>query len=289
MSNIAFLGLGAMGSRMAAKLIEAGHAVTVWNRNSALASPLVALGAIQSETPCAAAREADFVISMLRDNEASQSVWCNPINGAILGLKANAIAIECSTLSVEWVRALSQTCADKNIVFLDAPVAGSRPQAEASQLIFFVGGEKQSFEKALPIFNLMGSTSHYAGLSGAGASIKLAVNSLFGIQLSTIAELIGLFNVTGIDANQAIDIITSTPVCSPATKLAARAMLAKSFSPMFPIELVRKDFSYAVATAQAYGTELPLTHAAENIFQTAIKKGFGEDNITGISQLYNSH
>jgi len=286
MANIAFIGMGSMGSRMALNLIKAGHNVYVWNRNIKRTISIVEAGARAANSPREASENADFVISMLRDNDASKSAWCDNNNGALVGMKPGAIAIDCSTLTVDWVRQLNQYCADKNIKFLDAPVAGSRPQAEAAQLIFFVGGNKNTFDQAHPILLSMGNAIHYAGTSGTGASIKLAVNALFGIQVATMAELIGLFKTAGLDANHAVDILTSTPVCSTAAKVASSAMLAGNFSPMFPIELVEKDFSYAAAAASENGLVTPMTQAAWRVFQHAVERGFGDDNITGVAQVY---
>jgi len=286
MANIAFIGMGAMGSRMALNLINAGHNVCVWNRTAKRTAPLTKAGASVAKSPREASENADFVISMLRDNEASMTAWSDVKNGALAGMKPNAVAIDCSTLTVEWVRELHQRCAKKNIAFLDAPVGGSRPQAEAAQLIFFVGGDRTAFEQAQPVLETMGSAVHYAGSTGAGAGVKLAVNALFGIQLAAMAELIALFKATGLDASHAVEILASTPVCSPAAKLAAGAMLAENFAPMFPVELVEKDFSYTIATAKKDGLTVPMTQAAWNLFKHAVEKGFGDDNITGVVQLY---
>jgi 3-hydroxyisobutyrate dehydrogenase-like beta-hydroxyacid dehydrogenase len=286
MANIAFLGMGSMGARMATKLLDAGHTLSVWNRNEERAKPLGDAGARVAATPRDAANGADFVLSMLTNNEASMSVWCDKRDGALSGMKSGAIAIECSTLSVDYIGKLKQQCDDRNIAFLDAPVAGSRPQADAAQLIFFVGGAKSDFESALLMLSSMGSQIHYAGKSGAGTSIKLAVNALFGIQLATIAELIGLLKTSGLNEMSAVEILSSTPVCSPAAKQASGAMLAKKFSPMFPIKLVKKDFEYALSTAKEKGIDSPMTQAGLSVFNAAIERGFGEDNITGVAQLY---
>ncbi len=127
MSKIAFLGLGAMGSRMAAHLLAAGHAVTVWNRNAAKMTLLRDAGAMAAHSPRAAVAEAEFVFSMVRDDGASRFVWLDAAEGALGDMSADAVAVECSTLSVGWVRELSGLFAAKGCAFLDAPVAGSRP------------------------------------------------------------------------------------------------------------------------------------------------------------------
>ena len=149
MSKVAFLGLGAMGSRMAANLLKAGHAVTVWNRSPAAAEALVASGARKASSPMAAAESADFVFAMVCDDDASQNVWLDSTNGALAGMHPGAVAIESSTLTPEWIRELSEHFRAKGISLLDAPVSGSRPQAEAAQLVYLIGGDAKALSAFL--------------------------------------------------------------------------------------------------------------------------------------------
>lgn len=286
MTNISVLGLGAMGSRMAANLMKAGHAVTVWNRSPDKAARLVAAGARLAATPRAAAREADFVIVTVRDDEASRAIWLDPTNGALEAMRPDAMAIESSTLSVHWVRELGAIAANSGVAFLDAPVAGSRPQAEAGQLIYFVGGEASAFARAELLLKAMGGSVHHAGAVGSGAGVKLMVNALFGIQLAAIGELVGFAKKIGLDTAKATEILGSTPVCSPAAKLAAGAMLAGNFTPMFPIALAEKDFGYVVAVAERAQADVPISVAAHQVFAEALLRGYGEDNITGVVKVY---
>jgi 3-hydroxyisobutyrate dehydrogenase len=228
MSKVIVLGMGAMGSRMALSLLKAGHEVTVWNRNLDKTESLVKAGAKVANTPRAAVIDAEFVISMVRDDEASKQVWLDSETGALVGLAENAVAIESSTLTVPWVKELAQQFEEQNIAFVDAPVAGTLPQAEVAQLIYFVGGDGSTFAKTQPILQAMGSGIHHAGTVGSGMTIKLAVNALFGIQVSALGELIGLMKGCGLDETKAIEILASTPVCSPAAKGAvARANASK--------------------------------------------------------------
>jgi 3-hydroxyisobutyrate dehydrogenase len=281
MTNITFLGLGAMGSRMATNLIKAGHTLTVWNRDAKKADPLLALGAHLAGTPKAAAQSADIVISMVRDDEASQKLWTGG-DGAFASMRKGTLAIECSTLTTGHIKSLAQIAIQHGLRFIDAPLAGSRPQAEAAQLIFFAGGNPDGIAEAEPILKTMGLAVHHAGNIGSGATVKLMVNALFGIQLAAVAELIGLAKNAGLDIAKAVEIMAATPVTSPAAKFAAGAMLAGNFAPMFPIELVAKDFSYV--TAQ--GANTPLSKAAEAIYKQAIAEGHGSKNITGIAARY---
>lgn len=280
--NIAVLGLGAMGSRMAAKLIDAGHEVTVWNRSQAHPTPQ---GATRAASPADAAAGASLVISMLRDDAASQAVWLGE-GGALASLPENAVGIECSTLSMPFVSELGEVFAKAGRAFLDAPLAGSRPQAEAGQLIFFVGGDPQALETARPALEAMGAAVHHAGAAGAGALVKLMVNALFGAQLALLGEVIGMARRSGHDVARAVEILGATPVASPAAKLSAGAMLGEAFPPAFPIDLVEKDFGLLAASAAALGASVPLGEATRAIYAAAKGEGYGEDNITGIVQRY---
>ncbi len=282
--RIAFLGLGAMGSRMVTRLLAAGCQVTVWNRSPGAMAPLVAAGATAAGTPREAAVGAAIVMAMLRDDIASSAVWTHPAHGALAGMAPGALSPECSTLTIGWVRALGALAVAQGLRFLDTPLAGSRPQAEAGALIFMAGGDAADLAAAEPVLRLMGAAVHHAGPIGAGAAVKLAVNALLGVQVAAMAELLGLLRATGVEDARAVEIIGSTPVCSPAAKAAAGAMLAGAFAPLFPIELVEKDFGYLLAASGA--ASLPVAAAVRAVMAQAIAQGMASDNITGIARLY---
>lgn len=286
MKNISILGLGAMGSRMAASLIKAGYSVTVWNRSATKAAPLQSLGAKLASSPRDAAAGADIVISMLRDDEASRRAWLDASDGALAGMSQGSIAIESSTLTPAWVKKLAQAAAQQDVDFLDAPVAGSRPQAEAAQLIYLVGGEAQVLQRAEAVLKSMGGAVHHVGGVGSGAVVKLMVNALFGMQVAAMAELLGMAQHAGLDSAKVLEIISSTPVASPAAKIAGQGMLAKNFSPMFPVELVEKDFGYALDAASDVNSVLPLTQSTHAVLRNALAHGLGEQNLTAVAQLY---
>lgn len=281
MSDIAVLGLGAMGSRMANRLIEAGHHVTVWSRSPERAQQLADRGATVADSPRAAAGNAEFVVAMLRDDDASRSTWLGD-DGALAGMRSGSIAIESSTLTLGWVDELHRHCGAANVMCLDAPVAGSRPQAETGQLIYLVGGDGDAFARAEPVLKAMGGVVHAAGPAGSGAAVKLALNALYGIQVAALAELLPMLDRAGVDLARAVEIIGSTPVVSPAAKGASEGMLARAFAPQFPVALVEKDFGYALA---AIG-EAPLVSATRAVFARAIDRGLGEDNLTVVIRLY---
>ncbi|WP_300756080.1 NAD(P)-dependent oxidoreductase [Janthinobacterium sp.] len=285
MSNITVLGLGAMGSRMAANLLKAGHTLTIWNRTPEAAATLVAAGARQAATPRAAVAGADFVLAMLRDDAASRQVWLDAEHGALAGMAAGSIAIESSTVTPGWIRELGVQAAEHGVELLEAPVAGSRPQAEAGLLIFLAGGDAATLERCQPLLKVMGAAVHLVGPLGNGALTKLSTNALLGIQVTALAEVIGLLKRNGADVDAALKAISATPVWAPVNHYLVSTMLTGNFAPQFPIALIEKDFGYAVAAAGDGGT-IPTITAAHGVFLQAIEQGLGGINMTGVVQLF---
>src|SRR5262245_58036940 len=168
MSKVAFLGLGAMGSRMATNLLRAGHELTVWNLSPGPMKTLVASGAKPATTPREAAEGSEFVMTMVTNDVASRQVWLDAGNGALLGMRPGAIAIDSSTLTPAWVRELSSVMSTAEVMLLDAMVSGSTPQAERAELIFLVGGDVNSMKRAEPLLKTLGSSVRHAGPVGCG-------------------------------------------------------------------------------------------------------------------------
>jgi 3-hydroxyisobutyrate dehydrogenase-like beta-hydroxyacid dehydrogenase len=281
--RVAVLGMGAMGSRMAAALLRAGHSVTVWNRTEARAQPLLAQGAKMGRSPRTAAAESEFVVSMVRDDEASRHVWLSPEVGALAAMSRDAIGIESSTLSTAWVQELSAAFAAGGVPLLDAPVVGSRAQADAGSLIYLVGGDAEVMTRAKPILTAIGSTVHYTGPSGSGAALKLIVNALLGIQVAALAELLAAVERIGLDPHRAGEVLMQMPSCSASAKGITQAMLARNFAPAFPVELIAKDFGYMLRNT---ADMTPISAAAQSVFERAIAAGFATDNMTGVAKLY---
>jgi 3-hydroxyisobutyrate dehydrogenase len=287
MSQIAVLGLGAMGSRIAFNLLKAGHDVIIWNRSPDPAVALVAQGATVAASPKAAAQEAKIVISMVTDNEASQAVWLDPETGAAMGLTQGSVAIEFSTLTVGWSRKLAAEIECRGFAFLEAPVVGSRPQAESKNLIALVGGKAEVLTQVQEVLRSAGSsTIYHIGEAGQGMVMKLAVNALFGIQVAALAEVMGILTRNGIKSSKAIDCLRALPILSPTAQNAGCLMLETIHSPLFPIELVAKDFRYVIETAKTTDALVPVSMAIHAIYQEAIDQGYGDDNITGVAQLF---
>ena len=284
--NICILGSGAMGSRVATNLINEGFNISIYNRNKNCATELIKHGAHYFSNPAQAVVDADLVISMLTDDNAAKSVWLDSQSGALLAMKKNAIAIESSTLSINCISQLNSAFTKHNIAFLDAPVLGSRPQAESAALIFLVGGDETVLSEASCVLEKLSSAIHYIGKSGSGATMKLAVNAYFGTQVTALSEVIGVLEKAGINKQQSVQLFNQLPTTSPALQGIGQLIANENYTPFFPINLVEKDFSYMLNLAEQINAKVPTITASHLNYKLAIDNGFAKDNIAGVAQMY---
>lgn len=242
METVAILGIGAMGSRIAHNILKAGYNLNVWNRTESKCRSLVNIGARVFSTPRDAVQGATIVISIVTDDEASKDVWCNNSTGAMLNIDADSIAIESSTISLSWCKQLAKEMGEHQIPFLDAPILGSRPQAEASQLIYLVGGEAETLDKASKLLATSASAVHHVGESGSAITMKLIVNGLLGIQVSALSEALGVLAKLGYSNQQSIELLNQLPITSQALKGIGALISLDDHKPLFPISLIKKDY-----------------------------------------------
>lgn len=285
-TKIAVLGLGAMGSRMALRWLKAGYEVIVWNRTPDKTEALKAENAEVAATPRDAAHRADVVVAMVRDNEASQQVWLTERTGAIHGLNSGAIAIESSTLSPDWIVELSGRISETGASFIEAPVLGTRPQAEAGQLIYLAGGDQSVLGKINPLLAATSGAIHHMGAVGSAAVMKLAVNAQYGVQVAIWAEMLAILDRLKIAPETAVETLNTLPTTSPAMQMAGKLMAAKKYEPMFPIELVEKDLRYGLKLAENLKLKTPVLEAVRSVYAQAKAQGYGGDNIVGVAQLF---
>jgi 3-hydroxyisobutyrate dehydrogenase len=269
-----------MGARMASRLLADGISLAVWSRSglppgcSGLESQLVPEARV-------AVQKADVVFVMVTDDDASRAVWLD--SGALASMRRGAVAVDCSTLTPTWVRKLAQHAAHAGVAFIDAPVVGSRPQADAGNLIFLAGGDAGIIEALRPILLRLGSTVHHLGASPAGTLTKLLVNSLLATQVALLAELVAVARRGGLELTALAQAFDGLSVTSASARAALAGMVAGSFAPMFPLSLAAKDLRYAVAEA---GMELPITKAVSDVFERGLAQGLSAENLTAVAKLY---
>jgi len=285
MHDVAIIGMGAMGSRMAQRWLNAGHRVWVSTRDRSRARALEAAGATFAASPREAARHATVVVSMVTDDAASAAVWTDEATGARSGLRPGAIAVESSTLTPAWATRLAAHVQQRGATLVAAPVVGSRPQAETGALVVLAGGPTEAIERLRPELSPVASAVHAVGDVAQAMAMKLAVNTLFATQVVAWAEVLGVLARAGIDPAAAAELLGGLPVTSPALRHAAAAIVARRFDPRFPIALVHKDLDYFVRQASEAAAMVPSATATRDAYHRALEAGHGGDDIVGVASV----
>jgi 3-hydroxyisobutyrate dehydrogenase len=285
--SVALLGVGTMGSGMGANLLKAGFPLTVYNRTPAKTEPLIAKGAKAANTPALAAKDAEIIISMLSDDAASQAAWMGA-NGALDGAKRGTVLVESSTVSPAWIVELSEQAKSRGLELLDAPVTGSRLQAQEGELKFLVGGSEEALAKAEPILRAMSKEVIHLGPVGSGAKMKLVNNFLSGVQVAALAEAIAWLERSGLDREKALGILKSGAPGSPLLAGISSRMVRRDYSVNFLLKLMSKDLQYAVEAAGTTGVNLTTAANARQLFEHAAKAGFAEEDMSAVVELVRS-
>ena len=278
MTTVAVVGLGAMGSRVARRFIDAGHDVVVWNRTLSKVAPLTDRGATAAHTPAEAARRAEAVVTMVADPAALREVTEGP-EGVAAGAAPSTTVIQMSTVGVEPVTRLASALA-AGTGLLDAPVLGSVAEAESGSLRIFVGGEPALVERWTPLLSTLGSPLH-VGPVGAGSAAKLVANStLFGV-IGAIGEALVLAKRLGLSQEAAFQVLDSTPLAAQADR--RRPSIESGHYPArFSLALARKDADLILQAAAASGADLRVSEAARTWLADAQGAGWGDQDYSAV-------
>jgi 3-hydroxyisobutyrate dehydrogenase-like beta-hydroxyacid dehydrogenase len=258
MARVAFIGLGRMGYGMAGRYLDAGFAVAVWNRSKAKAEDLIARGARWATSPEDAAIDADAVVTMVADDEASRAVWLTK-DGAAATMKAGTIAIECSTVSYKHALELARQLRERGLIYIDSPVTGLPDAAASGKLTLLVGAEPADLERARPYLVPLAATIRHFGAVGSGTVYKLINNLMGAIQIAGIAEGLAIAEQAGLDMKLVLEAIETGVAASPQVIRHSKRMAARDFSgATFTAALRHKDAAYAVALAESLLSDTPL-------------------------------
>ncbi|MEO6805403.1 MAG: NAD(P)-dependent oxidoreductase [Edaphobacter sp.] len=279
--NVAILGLGTMGSGMAVNLLKAGFSLSVYNRTVAKAQALIDRGALLARTPAEAAKGASVVISMLADDVASREVWLGK-EGALEAVDEGATLIESSTVSPAWIAELSVLVEKRGGYLLDAPVTGSRVQAEAGQLSFLVGGSHAALQGATPVLEVMSKEIVHLGRVGSGAKMKLINNFMCGVQIASLAEGLTWIERSGLDREKALSVLKSGAPGSPLLGAISARMVNRNYTVNFLLSLMTKDLLYAQNEAASFDVDLKTAEAARGLFEAAIAEGYGDEDMSSV-------
>jgi 3-hydroxyisobutyrate dehydrogenase len=287
MSSVAFIGLGRMGRGMAARLVAAGHTVVVHNRTREKAADLLAAGARWAGSPAEAAAGAEAVFVMVSDDAASRVVWLGA-DGVLTGdPEPDALAIECSTLSHDWVRELSAAVAAKELRYLDCPVTGLPDAAAAGQLTLLVGGEPADVEAAEPLLRPLSVDRVHFGPVGAGTAYKLVINLMGAVQIAAAAEGMAMAERAGLDLDLVAATIAAGQAASPQVVRNTRRMVAGDHGTdvVFSGHLRRKDAAYGVRLAETLGVGAPFGRVALAGLDALVAAGLGDQNESSIIEV----
>jgi 3-hydroxyisobutyrate dehydrogenase len=275
MSTVAFIGLGAMGSRMAMNLHAAGFKLKVWNRDRAKAKPFADKNIEVAASPADAARGADFVVSIVADDNATREVMLGAA-GIIGAATPGTIVIDSSTNTPSMAREVAKAAAARGVVYLDAPVSGSLPQAQGKELVIMVGGDKAAFDKAQPVLAGMGRLVRRIGEVGSGATLKL-INNMLGASLQAVlAEGALIAEAANLDRAATMEILNEGASGSRVVKNKLPKMFSRDFSPQFHLELMDKDVRYFLQLASELDRPAPVAALVRSQFQAARRVALGK-------------
>ncbi|TVY07846.1 NAD(P)-dependent oxidoreductase [Paenibacillus cremeus] len=294
MTNIGFIGLGTMGKPMAANLLKAGNAITVYNRNPEKAQALksgnaaVTIAATVKEV----AQNSDILFTMLTDDSAVEEVYfgAQGIVAAIEGEGARkpSIVVDCSTISPVTSLKLFERLASVGVKMLDAPVTGSEPQAIEGVLTFIVGGDRECYEQCLPLFQAMGKKAVYMGANGAGSNAKLANNMLVAANLMALSESLMMVQKSGGDPELFLEVLGGGGGRSGMAEMKGPKIINRDFSAQFMTKLMFKDLKLAERLAESLQIPVPVLASVKQVFQMACNNGWGGEDMSAVAKVYES-
>ena len=282
--TLGFVGIGYMGRPIAQRLLQSGFKLTAYNRHRNKAEELIPYGSSVAESIAELSSNCNVVLSCLPNDEAVLNVYRGP-DGVFANAQRGSLVIEMSTVYPATSEELSRLGAERGVEVLDVTISGSTPAAEQGALVLFGGGDQDRFNAVEPILQAISRKHFYVGPNGAGARMKLVVNTLLGIGMQAIAEAAALGEKAGLDRDRLLDVLSQTAVVAPAHvgKLHRAAM--GDYSPQFPLRLMNKDLGLVLQLAAEVGAQMPATQAAFKVNSAQAAQGSEQDFSAVIQQM----
>jgi len=285
--KIGFIGLGIMGSRMAANLQKKGHELVVYNRTKQKAEPLIANGALWAPTPADLAKQVTIIFTMLAKPDAVAETALLGKFGFLNHLADKSLWIDCSTVNPSFSRLLASEAKQRKVRFIDAPAGGSKGPAEQGQLLFFVGGERADVDEARPLLDAMGKAVYHVGGHGMGSSMKMVNNLILAQAMVAFSEAMVLGEALGISKDMLFDTILNSPVAAPFLAFKRRKIETGTFDAEFPLQWMHKDMQLAADTAYETGVALPAANVVKELYALALRYGLGEQDFSAVYNIVN--
>jgi 3-hydroxyisobutyrate dehydrogenase-like beta-hydroxyacid dehydrogenase len=269
MANLAFVGLGVMGSQMVSRLLSKGHTVTGYNRTRCKAQWLIDQGMKWADSPRAAAAAADTVFAMVTNSAALTAVTDGP-DGILAGLGSGKIFVDMSTVSPEVSRALAEKVRQQSADMVDSPVSGSVITLQQGRLSIMVGGRRQTFERVKPILEDIGPKVTHVGDNGLALAMKIAINLSLAVQMLAFSEGVLLAEKSGIARETAVEVLVHSAIASPMVQYRGPFVLKQPDEAWFDVNMMQKDMLLALEMGRKLDVPLPTT-AVSNEFLTAAR------------------
>jgi 3-hydroxyisobutyrate dehydrogenase-like beta-hydroxyacid dehydrogenase len=279
--KIGFIGLGIMGSRMAANLERNAYSLVVFNRTRAKAEPLLGPCGIFSDSPAKLAEQVDILFTMLAHPDAVEEAALGT-NGFLNHLRPNALWVDCSSVNPSFSKKMAAAAAARKIRFVDAPVTGSAVPAAEATLIFWVGADPADLETIRPLLLCMGNKIVHAGGHGMGASMKMVVNLLLGTGMAAFAEAMALGEGLGISKAMLFGSLLGTPAVAPFLASKREKIDSGNYEAEFPLRWMQKDMHLASVSAYESGVAMPVTNAAKEVYLLAMREGYDTEDFSAI-------
>jgi 3-hydroxyisobutyrate dehydrogenase-like beta-hydroxyacid dehydrogenase len=285
--NVGFVGLGAMGSLIVPRLMQAGYTVIGWNRSREKAKPLIEAGMKFAETPRAVAAQSEIVLSIVTDAAAVRAVALGP-DGVISGLRRGGIFIDMSTIDPDASRAVAGEVARAGAIMLDAPISGSPVTVKAGQASVMVGGDEAAFERARPVLLAIGPKVTHIGGNGLACQMKIAINLLLMVEVICFGEAIALAEKGGVARAVAVDAVLKSVAASPVLGYRGPFIIDGSMPrvPLADVTLQQKDMLLALDLARRLGSPAPLAAAANEIMNACRGLGIDGNDFVVAHQVY---
>jgi 3-hydroxyisobutyrate dehydrogenase len=279
--KIAVLGTGTIGLPVARNLAQSGFDVHAWNRTLDKARALADDGVTVARSAADAVTEADVLITFLADGSAVEEVMEQAAPAASRG----ALWIQSSTVGIQATEQLAGIASEHGLVFVDAPVLGTKEPAEKGELVVFASGPDEAREQCEPIFEVIGKTTRWVGDAGAGQRFKLVINTWLLAAVEGVAEAISLARALGLDPNDVLDALSGGPLDMPYLQLKGKVMIERDFEPSFKASLAEKDAGLVLEAAERVELELPLVEAVREAFEQAVDLGHADKDMASVVEV----
>jgi 2-hydroxy-3-oxopropionate reductase len=282
--KVGFIGLGIMGKPMAKNLMEAGYDLVLYNRTLEKAEELAEDGAEVAANPREVAENSDIVVTMLPDSPDVRNVVAGE-DGVVEGIQEGALLVDMSTISPVVTEELAAKLGERGASMLDAPVSGGDVGAIEGTLSIMVGGSEEDFERAKPLFDVMGKTVNHVGPTGAGQVTKAANQVVVALTIEAVSEALVLGSRGGVAPEKILDVLSGGLAGNKVMEVKREKFLSHEFDPGFRSELHHKDLGIALAAGREYGVVLPVTAIVDQMLLAMKKKGWGGEDHSALLRI----